>query len=66
MCDNCLIDIYHIFMKQWYIYMMNMILHILICVKYSLKYQSTQTCDINVSLALCQILRVVHLAKMSL
>ena len=38
---------------------MNMILYILICVKYTLKCGSTQRSDINVSLALCQILRVV-------
>ena len=40
---------------------MNIILCILIFVKYSLKWRSTQTSDINVSLALCQILRVVSI-----
>ena len=40
---------------------MNITLCILIFVKYSVKRRNTQTSDVNVSLALCKILRVVYI-----
>ena len=53
-------------MKLWYMYDEYDIVHPNL-VKYSQKYRSTQTSDINVSFIHCQILRVVsHLTKMSL
>ena len=55
----CLIDIYHISVKQWYIYDEYDIVHPNLCKILSLKCRSTQTSEINVSLALCQILRVM-------
>ena len=47
-------------MKQWYMYDEYDIVHPNF-VKYSQKGRSTQTSDRNVSLVLCQILRVVYI-----
>ena len=58
MFDNYLSNIYHIFMKELYMYKEYDIVHPNL-VKYSQKCRSTQTSDINVSFILCQILRVV-------